>query len=406
MDEENVFPIPNLKLQQQLFLLVDDSSVSVDRQKARKNAGAELLKGIEEDEMAPYYAALLADPVISKLLPSPVASTSLNHALSSSDLLSNLQAKNRAELERLDGVQKRAEENEGDMEINAVLKDRANYYAKIGDKENAVSAHKLAIEKASGLGSKIDLTLGLIRIGLFFGDTSLVISSIASAKKFVEEGGDWDRRNRLKVYEGLHLLSIRDFHKGGELFLEALSTFTATELLEYNDFIALTVIANTFALKRVDLKKKIIESPEVLQVIDELPHLRQYINSLYSCQYGAFFKALAEVEQAYILPSRTLNPHARFYVKEMRIIAYAQLLESYRSVTLGSMADAFGVSVNFIDSELSRFISSGRLPAVIDKVHGIIETRRPDSKNAQYSKIIKDGDVLLNSLQKLSRTAL
>ncbi len=346
--------------------------------------------------MGPYYAALLADPLISKLLPQPNASTSAHGASSSSDLLKKLEAKNKEELERLDEQQKKAVESEGEMEVNAVLKQRANYYAKIGDKERAVEAHRAAIEKGAGLGSKIDLTLAQIRIGLFFGDPELVIAHVAKAHKLIEEGGDWDRRNRLKVYEGYHLLSIRDFARGGELFLEALSTFTATELLDYNDFVALTVLANTMSLKRVDLKKKVMQSPEVLQVLDELPHLRQYTTSLYECKYADFFRALAEVEQAYLLPSRVLNPHARFYVKEMRIIAYAQLLESYRSVTLGNMAAAFGVGEPFVDAELSRFIASGRLPAVIDKVHGIVETRRPDSKNAQYNKIIKDGDVLLS----------
>lgn len=278
--------------------------------------------------------------------------------------------------------------------------------ARACSQDKAIAAHKEAIEKGAGLGSKIDLTLGLIRIGFFFGNTSLVTSSIAEVKKLVEEGGDWDRRNRLKVYEGLHLLSIRNFKRGGELFLEALSTFTATELLDYHAFVSLAVIANMLALPRTEVKKKILNAPEVLQVIDELPHLRTYTQSLYNGNYKAFFEALAQVEQTYLLPSRLLNAHARYYVREMRIIAYAQLLESYRSVTLRSMADAFGVTDAFIDRELSRFISSGRLPAVIDKVHGVIETRRPDSKNAQYNQIIKDGDVLLNQLQKLSRTAL
>jgi 26S proteasome subunit RPN7 len=76
--------------------------------------------------------------------------------------------------------------------------------------------------------------------------------------RLIEKGGDWDRRNRLKVYRGLHLLSVRQFKRGGELFLDALSTFTATELISYNDFVALTVISNTLTLKRVDLKKKVI----------------------------------------------------------------------------------------------------------------------------------------------------
>jgi 26S proteasome regulatory subunit N7 len=59
-----------------------------------------------------------------------------------------------------------------------------------------------------------------------------------------DEGGDWDRRNRLKVYTGLHFLSIRQFKRAGELLLDALSTFTATELLSYNEFVGLMVIAN------------------------------------------------------------------------------------------------------------------------------------------------------------------
>ena len=75
--------------------------------------------------------------------------------------------------------------------------------------------------------------------------------------RLIEEGGDWDRRNRLKVYRGLHLVSIRQFKQGGALFIDALSTFTATELISYNDFVALTVVSNALALKRVDLKKKV-----------------------------------------------------------------------------------------------------------------------------------------------------
>lgn len=55
------------------------------------------------------------------------------------------------------------------------------------------------------------------------------------------------------------------------------------------------------------------------------------------------------LEQNLLLPSRVLAPHARFYVREMRILAYAQLLESYRSLTLESLAQAFGVSVEFVD---------------------------------------------------------
>ncbi|KAG2336277.1 hypothetical protein BDR05DRAFT_1015149 [Suillus weaverae] len=127
---------------------------------------------------------------------------------------------------------------------------RANHLTRIGDKEGAVAAQKLALEKTPGLGSRIDIMLTLIRLGFFFRDNSLITENIPKAERFIEEGGDWDRRNRLKVYRGLHMISIRQLKAGGALLIHALSTFTTTELTTYNDFVALT-------LKRVDLKKQV-----------------------------------------------------------------------------------------------------------------------------------------------------
>lgn len=60
------------------------------------------------------------------------------------------------------------------------------------------------------------------------------------------------------------------------------------------------------------------------------------------------FVAAARVEQE-MKRDWLFAPHYRYYVREMRILAYSQLLESYRSLTLGYMAEAFGVSTEFID---------------------------------------------------------
>jgi 26S proteasome regulatory subunit N7 len=146
-----------------------------------------------------------------------------------------------------------------------------------------------------------------------------------------------------------------------------------------------------------------LDAPEILEVIADIPHLEDFMNSLYNCKYAQFFVSLAAVEQAHLRTSRYLLPHMRYYTREMRILAYAQLLESYRSLAMASMAQAFGVSQEYIDKDLYKFIAAGRLNCVIDKVNGIIETNRPDAKNAQYQAVIKQGDVLLNRVQKLSR---
>lgn len=57
----------------------------------------------------------------------------------------------------------------------------------------------------------------------------------------------------------------------------------------------------------------------------------------------------------------------------------------------------------FSARELSRFIAAGKLHCKIDKVAGVLETNRPDAKNALYQATIKQGDFLLNRIQKLSR---
>jgi len=382
MSEDAILPIPNLTLPQHVFTLLSPSLKHL-----HGNARDALLDGIKADKMAPYYRLV----------------TSSGALTSDPALLEEMEKANEEELTKLDERLAEAEKTEGESEISDALKARANHLTRIGDREKAVAAQKLALEKTPGLGSRIDISLALIRIGLFFGDNDLIIQNLEKAEKYIEEGGDWDRRNRLKVYRGLHAVSIRQFKTGGELLLDALSTFTATELISYTDFVSLTIIVNTLTLKRPDLKKKLIAAPDVVSVLPELPALGDLVNNLYDCHYAKFFVALATLEQTYLLPSRLLSPHTRYYVREMRILAYSQLLESYRSVTLESISGAFGVSVDFIDSELSRFIANGRLHCTIDKVHGIVETTRPSLKNAQYEKVVKQGDVLLNSIQRLSK---
>ncbi|KAL8286307.1 hypothetical protein RQP46_004795 [Phenoliferia psychrophenolica] len=385
-NDEAVLPIPQLKLPQHTFILLEPKAASL-----HPAAKAALLAGIEADEMAPYLASLLADPSTSALLTvDPL-------------LLPKLQAKNTEELKKLEEKLEDAQKNLGETEISDALKAKAQYLARIGNKDDALKAHEVSLEKSAGLGSRIDIRLAMIRVGFFHNDHTVISENIEKAQVLVDEGGDWDRRNRLKAYQGVHLLSIRNFKTGGELLLDTVSTFTATELIDYDDFVTLCVLAGVMSLDRKDVKKKIIDSPEVIALIPTVPTLKNFCDSLYKCDYATFFRSLAQIEEHHLLPSRLLSVHARYYVREMRIKAYAQLLESYRSVTMANLCAAFGVSEEFMDADLSRFIAAGRLNCSIDRVNGVVETNRPDAKNARYEAVVKQGDVLLTSVQRLSR---
>ncbi|KAH6575742.1 hypothetical protein BASA62_001771 [Batrachochytrium salamandrivorans] len=304
---DSIPKIPNLDLTQLHFLATHGPAA------ARADATAKLLEGIKADNMAPYYEHIVAD---LKLKQDPA-------------LLTLLKAHNATELESLNNKIKDAEENLGETELSDALSAKAHHFSKIGDKEAALEAFKLAIEK---------------------------LDPLVTVKILIEEGGDWDRRNRLKVYEGIYRISIRDFKGAINMLLDSLATFTSTELMEYKDFVRYTVLTAALTLPRPEFKSKVVNAPEILEVVHEIPHISDYMTSYYGC-----------------------------------------------NLTIESMANLFGVSEEWIDSDLSKFISAGRLHAVIDKVGGIIETNRPDAKNAQYQNSIKQGDLLLTRIQKLSR---
>lgn len=237
---------------------------------------------------------------------------------------------------------------------------------------------------------------------IFDGDFVSMSSLIQKCKDLLEQGGDWERKNKLKVYEGVYLMATRNFKQAGELFLTSVATFTTTELFPYHILVLYTIITAIVSLDRVSLKKKIIDAPEILTVIGEIPALEQLLNSLYNCKYGDFFIALPDVADL-IKMDMFLEPHHRFFLREIRIVVYSQFLESYKSVSLSAMASTFGLGVGFLEKELCSFIANDDLNAKIDSIRGIVVTHTPDNLNTMYQQTIKRGDHLLNKLSKLGR---
>lgn len=380
LEEQGLEKNPKLELAQYKFLL------TLDEHKNDVELKTKLLNEIKADNMAPWYEIVCKDLAWTV----------------DQQLLTEMKAANTKEIEDLDAVIEDAEKNLGEMEVREANLKKSEFLCRIGDKNGSVSSFRKTYEKTVSLGHRLDIIFHNIRIGLFFLDHDLITRNIEKAKTLIEEGGDWDRRNRLKVYQGVYSVAIRDFKAAAQFFLDTVSTFTSYELMDYTTFVRYTVYVSMISLPRNELREKVIKGAEIQEVLHQLPDVKEYLFTLYNCHYAAFFIQLMKVE-SYLREDYMAHPHYRFFVREMRILAYTQQLESYRSLTLVSMATAFGVSVAYIDAELARFIAAGRLHCKIDRVNGVVETNRPDSKNYQYQATIKQGDLLLNRIQKLSR---
>lgn len=160
---------------------------------------------------------------------------------------------------------------------------------------------------------------------------------------------------------------IKDFKSAADLLVSSIATFTCTELLDYKKFIFYAVVMALVTHDRKKLKKDIINCSDVLAVYRDIPHLKQFVESYYNCEYRLFFEAFAEILEA-IGNDVYLKDHVQYYAREMRLVAYRQYLESFKSVTIENMARAFGVTVEFLDAELSNFIYGGKISCKIDKV--------------------------------------
>lgn len=352
----------------------------------KKSIQQQMMAQIEAEHMAPYYAYLVQRFAW----------------VNDEQLVQRLEDENKKKLDELDAKQAEAEKNAGDSEVREAMWNKAEYLYRIGDKERAIAAYETCFAKTVGSSSRIDVVLALIRLGLAFGDNVLLAAQVERAKLLVEAGGDWERKNLLAVYEAVYLIITRKFKEAATLLLDSIPTFTAYELFPYTQLVFYAGVLSVVSVDRPTLKKRVLTSPEILSTIDSVPHLRSFLFSLYRTQYADFFSSLAALSPQ-LLRDQFLSAHVTYYLREIRIVAYNQFLESYRTATLTSMASAFGVTRDFMDAELFRFIGAGRVNAKIDAVQGVVETNRPDDKQQQYDKLLQAGDALLNRIQNLTR---
>eukprot|EP00755_Sulcionema_specki_P006549 Sspe_Gene.35768::Locus_17314_Transcript_1_1_Confidence_1.000_Length_1068::g.35768::m.35768/K03037/PSMD6, RPN7; 26S proteasome regulatory subunit N7 len=321
--EEKIPVDPLLVLLQLRFEYTSEHKAFEDKTRIQEA----ILKEVHDHNMLPYYNLL---------------HESFMWPLDEAKVKQMKEANDKA-LAALEAKYKDAQENYGETEVREVILERCNFYARIGDKEKCLESNREALTVGKvGLGPKLDMEFQRIRLGIAFNDNKLIQEGIDKAHELLLTEGDWERRNRLKVYEGIYLMTKRQFAEGANLLLEALCAFSSGELVEYKHFVMYTTLMAMVTLDRPTLKKKILTSSEVLQAFPDLPFMKKFVHSLYDCKYNEFFGALDTVCDEMQKHVYTAS-HVNYFYREMRLLAFKQFLQSYRSVTLQSMADAFSL---------------------------------------------------------------
>eukprot|EP00835_Amoeboradix_gromovi_P005697 NODE_564_length_6635_cov_0.085985.p4 type:complete len:292 gc:universal NODE_564_length_6635_cov_0.085985:739-1614(+) len=289
--DELILPLPDLKLVQHVFTKKYDLAI----------------EEIKKYKMKPYYEFLCQThklPILKGLDPEPL------------------------ELKELD-------EDDDYAKLTHVVK-KAVHLSQQGSLD-AIPIFEDAIKSTGNVGLKMDALLTIIRLNwLYNKDVSHYMQSCDD----LVENADWDRRNKYKVYKAVDLIMKRQFDDAAVLLSETLSTFTSTEICSFQEFTQIAVVICILTLSRPDLKKLNIQVDNSLFV--------EYQQSLYLCKYADFFTKLALVED-YMQQHWILSLHLKYYIKEMKLKAYLQVLTSYQSIHIHHLAKLFGVTQSYME---------------------------------------------------------
>lgn len=399
-ESESASQYPDMEVAQNIHRLIMKNNGKLDLTELKKQEELGTIPKNLKETLQSKIITELENPALYRYCMTHIHDFDNDDNKDTKQKLQELEEKNKLKLQELEKAVEDAKESAGDMEVLDARFEIARFAAKSLSKDDALDAYNkiLLLPKLSS-GKTIDAYMEVSRVASFYNDTDACVDFTNKAMK---KAADWDRRNRLRVYNALQKLSSRDIKDAAALLIECIATFSCTELCTYKDFVVYTIISNLLHLPRTELKEKIIDGPEILTLVGEIPIVSKLVNSLYDCDYKGYLHAMVDV-QSILLSDRFFQPHTGYIMRELHVLGYKQFLDSYKSVTLDRMAKSFGVSPYFLDLQLSRFIAAGRLTAKIDKVGGVVETNRPDLKNAQYKDMIMKGDLLLNRIQKLGR---
>ena len=148
-----------------------------------------------------------------------------------------------AKIKELDDKIEDSVKNQGEIEVRDAILDKAEFYCfELRDFVEAEKVFREAYKKTGGPSKKMEILFEILLMSIEKEDVNSIKKDIDTCHKLIEDGADWDKKNKLKIFEGVYCMMIRDFNKAAELFVNSIATFTCVELMSFRDFVFYAVV--------------------------------------------------------------------------------------------------------------------------------------------------------------------
>ena len=85
---------------------------------------------------------------------------------------------------------------------------------------------------------------------------------------------------------------IRDFKEANNLFVDAIPTFNASDIMTYEQLIYYAILTGFSFMTRQEIKKKLLDSSEVTVHLTNA-NLKDMLFAFYNSDYKGFFKSFS-----------------------------------------------------------------------------------------------------------------
>lgn len=297
------------------------------------------------------------------------------------------------------------EADQGDLEIRDAMLEKAELYNEVKDYENYRVWVNKALGKTVGNSKKLELTIMILNTYWIERNFEQFERSLDDCRKLTDESLDWEKKNKLAIYNGIHQILKRQMADAATCLIACVDTFNSQEIMSFKELVKYAVILGLLELPRKEVREKLVQNAEINSVLNETPLLKKFVQTIYGMQYRQFFSVLIELNDQVLTQDVLLSRHRQFLLKRARIVIYSLFLESYKTVRLDKMAQSLGVSVEFLDQELADLISQRYINCKIDKVNQVVEAIKVDNRSTAFQEIERKGDALVERLHKLMKRA-
>ena len=103
-------------------------------------------------------------------------------------------------------------EREGDVEVRDAILTKAEWLKnEARDFPHAERIFRQAYDMSGGASRKMEILFEIILMNIEKYDLDALKKDIATCKTQVDEGADWDKKNKLKIFEAVYCMLIREF---------------------------------------------------------------------------------------------------------------------------------------------------------------------------------------------------